>query len=385
MSQYSKAIKVLLSSKEVREGGGQAADVALVTCILFVYFETLRGHHAAAISHIDGGIKILSSLPQTANAYVSKQKLTELFIRFDTQASALLGNRQRALLALDLDGAGCGYISKIPERFAGLEEARNALDYIPTQALLSQEGVRRTAERGETDKVDVLLACITSAASMRLKSWDRAFKLLVERFEKEKGKDKEWRDVVNVMRMQRIFMSFYFCIDVKRATRDESMWDEYTEEINLINELAEEIIGPRSEGDGRGGVKRVLCHSDAGIVLPLWFVATKCRVSSIRWKAIELMRRTERQEGLWNSILTALVAERLIMLEEESMGGRAGEVGVQEGIRIEKAKRIKGAMASLDMEERRACVRFGRMKDENAEWKIGTMEEMEWIEEWISW
>jgi hypothetical protein len=132
-------------------------------------------------------------------------------------------------------------------------------------------------------------------------------------------------------------------------------------------------------------VKRVLCHSDAGIVLPLWFVATKCRVSSIRWKAIELMRRTERQEGLWNSILTALVAERLIMLEEESMGGRAGEVGVQEGIRIEKAKRIKGAMASLDMEERRACVRFGRMKDENAEWKIGTMEEMEWIEEWISW
>jgi hypothetical protein len=58
MQQYSKAIKALLGSN-----GGQekAADVALVTCVFFVYYETLRGHHAMAISHIHGGIKILSA------------------------------------------------------------------------------------------------------------------------------------------------------------------------------------------------------------------------------------------------------------------------------------------------------------------------------------
>jgi hypothetical protein len=131
-------------------------------------------------------------------------------------------------------------------------------------------------------------------------------------------------------------------------------------------------------------VKRVLCHSDEGIVLPLWFVATKCRVSSVRWKAIELMRRTERQEGLWNSVLTALVAERLIRLEEESMGG-GEEVKTQEGIKIERGKRIRGAVATLHMEERRARVRFGRLKDENAEWRIDVMGDVEWIEEWVSW
>ena len=45
----------------------KAADVALVTCVLFVYYETLRGHHATAISHINGGIKILSASYQTAS------------------------------------------------------------------------------------------------------------------------------------------------------------------------------------------------------------------------------------------------------------------------------------------------------------------------------
>jgi hypothetical protein len=98
MQQYSKAIKALLGSNGGRE---KAADVALVTCVLFVYFETLRGHHATAISHINGGIKILSAFHQSASSscsshstisqsgtpYVSTLTLTLIFVHLDTQAS----------------------------------------------------------------------------------------------------------------------------------------------------------------------------------------------------------------------------------------------------------------------------------------------------------
>jgi hypothetical protein len=69
-----------------------------VTCALFVYFEALRGHHATAISHINGGIKILSTFYQYASSsypfpstisqsgtpYVGTPTLTLIFVHFDT-------------------------------------------------------------------------------------------------------------------------------------------------------------------------------------------------------------------------------------------------------------------------------------------------------------
>ena len=52
--------------------------------------------------------------------------------------------------------------------------------------------------------------------------------------------------------------------------------------------------------------------------LPLYSAATKRGTHSLRWHAITLLRRTERQEGLCNSVLTAMVAERLVGIEEEA-------------------------------------------------------------------
>lgn len=48
---------------------------------------------------------------------------------------------------------------------------------------------------------------------------------------------------------------------------------------------------------------------DTGIVLPLYFVATKCRYPTIRRKSIALLKSTPRQEGVLNSMLTGRVAE----------------------------------------------------------------------------
>jgi hypothetical protein len=192
------------------------------------------------------------------------------------------------------------------------------------------------------------------------------------------GKDeKEWRDAVSVLRVHKIFMGFYFCVDLERALRDEGLWDEHTEDFEEIVRLSEDIIGPH-EGSAEhgGGVKRLLCHDTGnvtGIILPLNFVATKCRVRSIRWKAIELMRRTKRQEGLWNSVLTAMAAEQLVRLEEEGP--------VEE--KVPREKRIRCAEVRFDLQERRARLRYGRLE-------IGVFahpppREMEWIEGSICW
>jgi hypothetical protein len=60
LSQYVKALDYLLQPAKVE--GKQTADVALMTCILFVCFETLRGYHSTVLKHVDAGIKTLSEL-----------------------------------------------------------------------------------------------------------------------------------------------------------------------------------------------------------------------------------------------------------------------------------------------------------------------------------
>lgn len=393
MQQYSKAIKALTREKAVGE------DVALVTCVLFIYFETLRGQLSTAISHIDGGVKILSSPSYTPSPYVSKEALTLLFIRLDTQADAIIAKRQTgqpALMKPELDGVVCGYAAgEIPREFKSLLESRNALDYyIRTHALRGFEEVKAAATRGETGKVSVLLRYVSSAASLRLKMWDVAFEAFVRRREREMGLERmkgrgegrevrEWREAVNLMRVHRISWSFFYCIDLERATVDETLWDEYIEDFKTVVALAEEIVGPREDGvDENGRIKRVLCL-DAGIVLPLYFVATKCRVRRIRWKAIELLRRTERQEGLWNSVLTALVAERVIRIEEEGMGWEE-EVGSREEV-ISRENRVRGVILGLDAEERKAFLSYGRCRDRDGRWSVMGTGDVEWIEEWVRW
>jgi hypothetical protein len=55
---------------------------------------------------------------------------------------------------------------------------------------------------------------------------------------------------------------------------------------------------------------------DLGIVAPLFVVATKCRVPTLRRQAIELLRGCSRREGMWDSELTARIAHWVMTLEE---------------------------------------------------------------------
>ena len=52
--QYSKAINALV--EPIKNGKKQAADVTLMSCVLFVLLETLRGNHGAARAHLKSGV-----------------------------------------------------------------------------------------------------------------------------------------------------------------------------------------------------------------------------------------------------------------------------------------------------------------------------------------
>lgn len=55
---------------------------------------------------------------------------------------------------------------------------------------------------------------------------------------------------------------------------------------------------------------------DMGFIIPLYSVASQCQDPMLRRKAIAILRSTPRQEGLWNSVLVAQAAERIMEIEE---------------------------------------------------------------------
>jgi hypothetical protein len=57
-----------------------------------------------------------------------------------------------------------------------------------------------------------------------------------------------------------------------------------------------------------------------GIVAPMYFVALKCRVLRLRRKAIEILKQTPEQEGLWRREEAVQYAEWKLQAEEEERG-----------------------------------------------------------------
>ncbi|KAK0614702.1 hypothetical protein B0T14DRAFT_570607 [Immersiella caudata] len=58
---------------------------------------------------------------------------------------------------------------------------------------------------------------------------------------------------------------------------------------------------------------------EPGISLPLYLTSTRCRHPYLRRRALGLLNKLNRQEGIWNCAMAAKVAEQFILQEEEGL------------------------------------------------------------------
>lgn len=79
--------------------------------------------------------------------------------------------------------------------------------------------------------------------------------------------------------------------------------------------LGEKIISSISNNQSFEDQTTSFCL-DMGWIIPLYTVASQCQDATIRRGAIDLIRSTPRQEGLWNNLVIAKAAERIMEIEE---------------------------------------------------------------------
>ncbi|KAJ8071481.1 hypothetical protein OCU04_001801 [Sclerotinia nivalis] len=332
LRQYVRAINCLVQpSMSVNTNHTyKSANVALTACILFICFETLRGDHGSALAHIDGGVKIFSEMQVSGeSSAISIEDLPEdhipvsifriLFSRLDTQAS-VLNSRARII-----DGGSGSSLNSIPDQFLNVEQAREALESIWTfsgRNLLScsmYNGVPLPLPTSEEAKILLLF---------RLESWNRAFELYscttneTNSIELLNPMEKSARNLLRMHKtMTQILVTTSTTYPIASNEPNELLWDKFRSEFESMVRWASEFIHmpPNIRREGREAASFTL---DNEILQPLFLVATKCRHRSIRNKAILLLKQADRQEGLWNSLLSTRVAERVRDIEEAGLNER---------------------------------------------------------------
>lgn len=95
------------------------------------------------------------------------------------------------------------------------------------------------------------------------------------------------------------------------------------------------------------------------IIPALYLVATKCRLNSLRRRAITLLLTSRRREGIWDSVLCGKVADWLNRLEEDAgmdWDGKGKAPQRWDGF-VDEDRRVWGESIERDLQSRRAVVR----------------------------
>lgn len=234
-----------------------------------------------------------------------------------------------------------GFGPDIPKSFSSLEEARNSLDFQWNGCLRVQEAEATTESRLE----------MTERFFGKFQSWSAAF----HAFLKQSGSKLSSRDLKGaaVLSLSRRYAAMHFDRNSMAFSTDQTGWDQYGAEHEGMVSLAATILEASDNTTGASSGCAPSFSLDMHIIAPLYCVAHRCRDPVIRRKAISLLYATPRQEGIWNSILTARVAQRLMEIEEAGLGR------IQSCSDVPEWARITGVNVQFDLEECQATIEYG--------------------------
>lgn len=352
LRQYNKAIARL---SEQAYGGPQPSRTLLLTCVLFVCLEFLRGDTNMAMTHTLNGLNILD----TWQADVAKQKqrgysdyqrkeedfvnenLTPIFCRLSV-VSTLLGKPTPIVRSrpLSMDN------SESPSAATGtsfktLNEARDALVDIQNSGLRFMWATMEKKYQGAIAMTEILEQV---RLEMRLAEWHRALDELEGRLSRRpksqitaQTKQAE-EDSLIILRLLYFVAHIWLssCLSLK-----ETAFDAFLSEFQQINALSARLLSRRrtssstsyssstssspAAGPCSGG--GAFFSFDTEIVGPLYFTAIKCREPTIRRQTLALLDQCNKREGAIDSRRASQLATAIMQIEEAGMHHAASAAG----------------------------------------------------------
>lgn len=315
-SKPFKAYSMALASLKTlaQRSDPKAVDLVLLCSLLCICFEILLGDHLMALGHLDSALKIISSkssMERTKDVALVhprfkplqiEPELVEAFERLDIHASSYVNMRPPTLVARTVMSAA----PSASAEFATIADARRSLYQLANglYAFMPKAPRFRDGEPPTLDELGTVLRLC-----QRLVDWYAKMHRLISRT--GSGMSVSERRETTMLRIKQALLH------VKASTvldAYETSYDDYDADFLEIVTLSESLQNNSawSSSPSQGSFSIEL-----GYIYPLYFTALRCRDRGIRRRALCLLRAAPREEGIWNSAMTARIAHEVIAIEEE--------------------------------------------------------------------
>ncbi|KAF1970038.1 hypothetical protein BU23DRAFT_601205 [Bimuria novae-zelandiae CBS 107.79] len=331
LRNYCKSIEYL--QPKYHAAGEHSLRTVLITCLVFIYLELLRGNYKRAYDHLESGMKLLSSLTLETNkkrtwsrvssssCSRSKQHSVDGFL-----AEAFARLRVQIEFANQRGGTGSAILAKLPPdlptfKFDSPYEARHYLDRVlEAVTRFSQavhDGTHNTWPPGYWNMLETERRFMQGSLDSWLRSYDATLADGVS-----VGKDD-----IGQYELLRIYHTMAGIMAATSLSPYQCVFDQYGSEFLSIIMQSKDIASRSDSSGTRASGEAMRLEScghawpDVSWIPPLYYTALKCRVHHIRTQAVELMSSFWRYEIVWDlGILNmaSIVAKEVIRLEESA-------------------------------------------------------------------
>ncbi|KAJ5273586.1 hypothetical protein N7478_008711 [Penicillium angulare] len=331
LQQYNKAIHHLRTTTGVSQK--HSLRVALITCMLFVTLEYLRGQYQMGSAHLRYGIQLLSQISSPKPRSLMAPSL--LSPAEDFTHNALIDSYSR----LTIQSAMFGHIPShmctvtrdpqfhaIPYTFSSVLESRQTLDDLLNRVhCLKRHYYDIRASQRTTSDASMLETQQKIQTDLSL--WRKAFNISLTRLESEATRQEKCGYL-----LLRIYHEMATVMAAVCLSDDEMIFDSYTENFVAILSGFRDIwnFWITSLGFQAQEIEDILnapeasCSShgftvEPGFIPPVYYAALKCRIPQIRRGAIRILRSAPHREGVWNGPLLAHVLDEVVEIEEDGI------------------------------------------------------------------
>lgn len=331
LQQYGVAMKGL--QRKIESDGKLAPHLVLVACLIFVAIEFVQRGWEQAESHLSGGLSMVKEIQQNPSASRASSlpkgelvPLEQLFGRLDNQMS--LFTSKRVLLHRAMSN---GRMAFLPAelRLKCIEDAGklHSLQVAAMRELVYEIESQRFTSTGITAANYAELEVQVGRQLGSLNRWHSAMQDFIPSLTDAKD-----------LRLAKLLMMSHLCcrMMVSNALADgrEVHHDRFLPEFDQILALGDELL------------RLTICQSsivhkrfslDIGIIAPMYYTALKCRDPGLRRKAIDLLESSYSQEGAWDSHTMAIIAERVVGVEERGLDNPQTAADIPEQNRLWRA------------------------------------------------
>lgn len=323
LQQYNKAIHYL---RLHISDHGITLEVTLMSCVLLICLEFLRGSIEQAILHLQGGMSILHASRTTDRSSLGvpsceeriTRKLNEIFFRLRGQG-ALCGR-----LTPSLDDIEFSLGSLVFDKpFSSLDEARSCLDHLLTSTFVFVHLSIKSHYTSSLAEIDCnianFLSTTHSSLSTLLDKWSNNFESFIAR--SGSITDTKFFNGCTLLRLFYLIGSIWLSVGI---STEETAFDGRIQEFSSLVVLASSLTSNSDLGTGlletsrKSSIKGTCSFTfDMGAIAPLYLTAIACRDRKVRRQAMSLLAScTPRREGLWDADIMEYVARRVVEIED---------------------------------------------------------------------